>query len=67
MKKVYPHATLTGHAKFGRHLLDTALGNDFEPSLSHRLKLDHGSCIPLWRMGIGPETPIVPILVNDLE
>ena len=67
MKKVYPHTTLTGHARFGRHLLDTALANDFEPSLSHRLKLDHGSCIPLWRMGIGPETPIVPILVNDLE
>lgn len=67
MKKVYPHRTLTGHAKFGRHLLDTALTNDFEPSLSHRLTLDHGSCIPLWRMGIGPETPIVPILVNDLE
>jgi aromatic ring-opening dioxygenase catalytic subunit (LigB family) len=67
MKKVYPHTTLTGHARFGRHLLDTALANDFEPSLSHRLKLDHGSCIPLWRMGIGPEMPIVPILVNDLE
>ncbi len=67
MKKVYPHQTLTGHPQFGRHLLDTALANDFEPALSHRLKLDHGSCIPLWRMGIGPEMPIVPILVNDLE
>src|SRR5262245_47694669 len=58
MKKVYPHLTLKGHARFGRHLLDTALANDFEPSLSHRLKLDHGSCIPLWRMGIGPDMPI---------
>jgi aromatic ring-opening dioxygenase catalytic subunit (LigB family) len=67
MKKVYPHAVLKGHARFGRHLLDTALANDFEPSLSHRLRLDHGACIPLWRMGVGPETPIVPILVNDLE
>lgn len=67
MKKVYPHATLRGHARFGRHLLDTALASDFEPSLSHRLALDHGSCVPLWRMGIGPETPIVPLLVNDLE
>ena len=67
MQKVYPHKTLTGHARFGRHLLDTALASDFEPSLSHRLKLDHGTCIPLWRMGIGPELPIVPILVNDLE
>jgi aromatic ring-opening dioxygenase catalytic subunit (LigB family) len=67
MQKVYPHKTLTGHARFGRHLLETALANDFEPAMSHRLKLDHGACIPLWRMGIGPETPIVPILVNDLE
>ena len=25
---------------------------DFEPALSHRLKLDHGTCIPLWRMGV---------------
>ena len=31
----------------GRHLLQTALDNDFEPALSHRLKLDHGTCIPL--------------------
>lgn len=67
MQKVYPHKTLTGHPRFGRHLLETALKSDFEPSLSHRLKLDHGACIPLWRMGIGPETPIVPLLVNDLE
>jgi aromatic ring-opening dioxygenase catalytic subunit (LigB family) len=67
MKKVYPHKVLKGHARFGRHLLDTALANDFEPSLSHRLALDHGSCVPLWRLGIGPETPIVPLLVNDLE
>ena len=26
--------------------------SDFEPALSHRLKLDHGTCIPLWRIGI---------------
>ena len=67
MQKVYPHRTLKGHAAFGRHLLTTALANDFEPAMSHRLKLDHGSCIPLWRMGVGPEMPIVPVLINDLE
>jgi len=67
MQKVFPHRTLKGHPGFGRHLLDTALANDFEPALSHRLKLDHGACVPLWRMGISPDTPIVPILVNDLE
>lgn len=67
MKKVYPHAVLKGHAAFGRHLLDTALEGDFEPALSHRLRLDHGSCIPLWLVGVSPELPVVPILVNDLE
>ena len=67
MKKVYPHERLKGHAGFGRHLLQTALDNDFEPALSHRLKLDHGTCIPLWRIGVSPDLPLVPILVNDLE
>jgi len=67
MQKVFPHRVLKGHAAFGRHLLQTALDNDFEPALSHRLKLDHGACIPLWRAGVAPELPLVPVLVNDLE
>ena len=67
MKKVFPHARLRGHSAFGRHLLDTALEHDFEPALSHRLALDHGTCIPLWRIGVDVALPIVPILVNDLE
>jgi aromatic ring-opening dioxygenase catalytic subunit (LigB family) len=67
MQKVYPHETLKGHAAFGRHLIQTALDNDFEPALSYRLRLDHGTCIPLWRAGVDPELPLVPILVNDLE
>jgi aromatic ring-opening dioxygenase catalytic subunit (LigB family) len=67
MKKVYPHPVLKGHAGFGRHLLQTALDSDFEPALSHRLRLDHGTCIPLWRAGVSPALPLVPILINDLE
>jgi aromatic ring-opening dioxygenase catalytic subunit (LigB family) len=67
MQKVFPRERLRGHAEFGRHLLETALDNDFEPALSHRLRLDHGACIPLWRIGIDGEVPIVPVLVNDLE
>lgn len=67
MKKVYPHPVLKGHAAFGRHLLQTALDNDFEPALSHRLRLDHGACIPLWRAGVNADLPLVPILINDLE
>src|SRR3989442_554144 len=67
MKKVFPRERLKGHAAFGRHLLETALNDDFEPALSHRLKLDHGTCIPLWRIGVDAELPIVPVIVNDLE
>jgi aromatic ring-opening dioxygenase catalytic subunit (LigB family) len=67
MKKVFPHTRLKGHAGFGRHLLDTAIDSDFEPALSHRLKLDHGTCIPLWRIGFDVTLPIVPVIVNDLE
>ena len=67
MKPVYPHKTLPGHPAFGRHLLDTALRSDFDPAISHRLTLDHGFCLPLWRMGIDPALPIVPITVNQLE
>ena len=46
---------------------ETALDGDFEPALSHRLKLDHGTCIPLWRIGVDIQLPIVPLIVNDLE
>jgi aromatic ring-opening dioxygenase catalytic subunit (LigB family) len=67
MRKVFPRERLKGHAAFGRHLLDTAFDSDFEPALSHRLKLDHGTCIPLWRIGVDADLPIVPVLVNDLE
>jgi aromatic ring-opening dioxygenase catalytic subunit (LigB family) len=67
MQAVYPHKTLPGHPGFGRHLLDTALENDFDPAISHRLTLDHGFCVPLWRMGLDPSLPIVPVTVNDLE
>ena len=67
MKAVFPHDTLPGHAALGRHILDCALGADFDPSISHRLKLDHGFCIPLWRMGLDPIPAIVPITVNELE
>jgi len=67
LKKVYPHATLKGHAAFGRHLVQTALDSDFEPALSYRLVLDHGTCIPLWRADVDHDLPLVPILVNDLE
>jgi hypothetical protein len=49
------------------HLLTTAMDAGFEPSLSYRLTLDHGFCIPLQWMRLASLPPIVPIIVNDLE
>jgi aromatic ring-opening dioxygenase catalytic subunit (LigB family) len=67
LKAVFKHDTLKGHAGLGRHILQTALEHDYDPSLSHRLRLDHGFCLPLWQMGIDPLPPIVPIAVNEVE
>lgn len=63
----FGHTTLAGEPEFARHLLETALAAGFEPSVSHRLALDHGFCIPLWRMELDPLPPIVPIVINSLE
>jgi aromatic ring-opening dioxygenase catalytic subunit (LigB family) len=63
----FGHTTLAGEPHFATHLLETALAGGFEPSVSHRLALDHGFCIPLWRMELDPLPPIVPIVINSLE
>ena len=49
------------------HLAQTALRQGFEPSLSHRMKLDHGFCIPLWKMGLERLPRVVPMVVNSIE
>jgi aromatic ring-opening dioxygenase catalytic subunit (LigB family) len=67
LKRVFDHPVLAGHAGLGRHIVDTALERDFDPSLSQRLTLDHGFCLPLWRMGIDPIPRIVPIVINEVE
>ncbi len=67
LSPVFPHKTMEGHPEFARHLVDTAFGKGFDPSISYRVKLDHGFCIPLWRMALDPLPAIVPIFVNELE
>ena len=62
-----PYASIAGHPDFAGHLARTALGEGFEPSLSHHLELDHGFVIPLWKMRIDPLPPLVPIIVNTIE
>ena len=65
--KDFPHKELAGHPAFASHLVKTALDAGFEPAVSHRLKLDHGLCIPLWRMQLASMPAIVPLIVNSIE
>jgi aromatic ring-opening dioxygenase catalytic subunit (LigB family) len=65
--KAFPHREIAGDPGLAMHIAKTALENGFEPSLSHRLKLDHGFCIPLWRMGLATLPRIVPMIVNSIE
>ena len=65
--KDFPHHTLAGHPGLAMHIADQALRHGFEPAVSHRLKLDHGACIPLWRMELERLPKIVPLLVNSIE
>jgi aromatic ring-opening dioxygenase catalytic subunit (LigB family) len=65
--KAYPHQEMAGAPDFAHHLVATALKTGFEPSFSYRLKLDHGFCIPLWRMELERLPAIVPMIVNSIE
>ena len=67
LKPVFKHDVLKGAPDLGRHILETALEEGFDPSLSYRMALDHGFCLPLWRMGVDPIPPIVPIAINEIE
>jgi aromatic ring-opening dioxygenase catalytic subunit (LigB family) len=65
--EAYPHREMPGHPGFAHHLVKAALAGGFEPSFSYRLKLDHGFCIPLWRMELQRLPRIVPMIVNSIE
>jgi aromatic ring-opening dioxygenase catalytic subunit (LigB family) len=65
--KQFPHREIPGHAALALHIVREVMKEGFEPSVSHRLKLDHGVCIPLWRMGLEPLPRIVPMLLNSIE
>lgn len=63
----FPWKTVPGDAAFGQHLLRSALEQGFDPSASYRLTLDHGFCIPIWRMELPKLPRIVPIIINALQ
>ena len=61
------HPSIRGAPALACHILETALMRDFEPSLSHRLRIDHGLALPLARLHLEPLPALVPILINELE
>ena len=63
----YPHRNMAGHPDLAMHIATCVFSHAFEPSLSYRLKLDHAFCVPLWKAGLDPLPPIVPIIVNALQ
>jgi aromatic ring-opening dioxygenase catalytic subunit (LigB family) len=65
--KAFPYKEIPGHPGLALHLAECAMQEGFEPSLSHRLKLDHGFCIPLWRMGLKKLPAVVPVILNSIE
>ena len=65
--KPYPHREMPGEPGLASHLVKSALEAGFEPAFSYRLKLDHGFCIPLWRMELERLPKIVPMIVNSIE
>jgi aromatic ring-opening dioxygenase catalytic subunit (LigB family) len=63
----FAHRDIPGHPALALHIAEEAMRGGFEPSVSHHLKLDHGACIPLWRMGLEKLPKIVPMLLNSIE
>jgi len=59
--------TFAGDQAFGAYLLQNALENDFDPSFSMEMVLDHGSLTPLELAGLDPALPVVPILINCVQ
>ena len=63
----FPHRQMAGHAVLARHLAEHVCANGFEPSISYKLALDHGFCIPLWKTALEPMPAIVPVVLNTVE
>ena len=63
----FPHKQMAGHASLAQHIVERAFIRGFEPSVSYKLALDHGFCIPLWKAGVVPLPAIVPIILNTVE
>ena len=67
MQPIFKDKNLTGHSGLAKHILEEAMAADFDPSYSLRLKLDHGMCVPIWRLNLDPIPPVIPVFMNLVE
>ncbi len=58
---------LMGDPALAQFLLAQAYAGSFEPSFSYQLRLDHGFCLPLWRLGFDELPKIIPVALNAIE
>jgi Catalytic LigB subunit of aromatic ring-opening dioxygenase len=59
-----PQGPMTGHEALAQHLLHYSIDHGYEPSFSHRLRLDHGICTVHRLLDPSGQLPIVPIIQN---
>ncbi len=65
-KRDFP--AVPGHARFGWHLAESLIADEFDPTLCQEMRLDHGilSILPLL-CDVPWPTPIVPLAVNVIQ
>jgi 2,3-dihydroxyphenylpropionate 1,2-dioxygenase len=51
------------HTSLARHILRSLLRLGFDPSHSHRMRVDHGLTQPIELLSLG-DVPVVPIIIN---
>jgi hypothetical protein len=61
------NATVKGDPEFATRLIEHCYANDFDPSYTHEMKLDHGSMVPLSFLTPDMDVRVVPIMFNTLS
>lgn len=59
-----PNGPFKVQLPLARHILRALLDDNFDPSHSYRMRVDHGLTQPLQLLGL-LDTPIVPIIINS--
>ena len=63
-----PQRQYPGDGKFGRHIYEFAISNEFDPSLVEGgLDFDENFCVPFKHLDPDSKYPLVPIIVNGVN